>query len=280
MKVLITMPVCCSHGACALPMTHVAWRWGDADVRQLYLLPAGCAPQSSLQEHAMQFAPPDYLMLSASALEANRLPPACQEQLRAVPAAQRMHSALRDVAAPQAYKRSCTGAAGHKCVVETSSRQRNAARTFEVHFAHVPTGVAALPRAANTSLHDAGSAQGVHSAWAAAAASEWQQPLQRIAGSEAVQLQPRGSRLLVRCPASKVLALAQVLASQPHVALVTPARQHSLHSLAAAASVVQGGSSHDDMGTAHALWDAGLTGKGQTIGMGDSGLDMEHCAYR
>ena len=75
-----------------------------------------------------------------------------------------------------------------------------------------------------------------------------------------------------------ILAASTLLASQPLVALVAPGKVRRRHNLNTAAAIVQSAGG-ESAANAHPFWDAGVSGQGQIIGVGDSGLDMDHCAY-
>jgi hypothetical protein len=85
---------------------------------------------------------------------------------------------------------------------------------------------------------------------------------------------------------SQLDAALEHLSAEPLVSLVTAGRVHHAHNLAAAAAVAQSpsaltanGAGGRAAGAQHPFWQAGLAGKGQLIGIGDSGLDMTHCAF-
>ena len=63
---------------------------------------------------------------------------------------------------------------------------------------------------------------------------------------------------------------------------VAPARVYRHHqqatSLADASAITQS-ATFDTSADAPPLWSAGLTGAGQVLGLGDSGVDMDHCAF-
>lgn len=87
-------------------------------------------------------------------------------------------------------------------------------------------------------------------------------------------------------PLSGLDVVLDYLAAEPLVGLVSAGKLHRTHNLEVASAVAQShtaltsnGGGAGNGNTQHPFWQAGLAGKGQLIGIGDSGLDMTHCAF-
>ena len=127
--------------------------------------------------------------------------------------------------------------------------------------------------------------RGAHNA-GLAALRDWPDALRQRFGAAGVQM-GRGAAhsLVVWSPAALLPAVGAWLAAQPAVHWVEPLPRLRQHNREASAIVQAGTAASDDGGldytnpTYHPAWAAGLTGSGQVIGAGDSGVDRFHCFF-
>eukprot|EP00892_Ulva_mutabilis_P005337 jgi/Ulvmu1/3175/UM015_0216.1 len=161
--------------------------------------------------------------------------------------------------------------ASHQCALwHPEHPQRLVA--FEVHLLQV--------QAFRPGLHvTAAVAQNLRSA--KAAAEEWQPILRERLGGAPVAIDAHDGTLIVYAQPRDLATAATALAQQPAVVHVLPRRAHFLHNLRDISLQLQ--AADPGVGDASAgeaqFWDAGVNGSGQVIGIGDSGLDMQHCAF-
>jgi Subtilase family len=284
------------------PSYHPSWGDHGAGRRNIYKVPSACAHAKQFQGHPVAYGPPDKLILSATHGELAALPEACSTAAVLLRQAARLHPALPQVAVVSAnamHLRTCDSAAaiGHSCPAQYTSGAASAPLvSLEVHFTPVPdtrpecrqaapatASTARNSNAASTARNSNAKACATpqHHAFAAAAAHDWAAPLRARLRSRRARLEARSGLLLVHVEPAHVLAAADAIAAQPLVATVAPAKVHRSHNLAAAGAIVQSAGG-DAAGAAesHPFWEVGITGTGQVIGIGDSGLDMDHCAYR
>ncbi|BDA49389.1 probable c5a peptidase at N-terminal half [Coccomyxa sp. Obi] len=120
---------------------------------------------------------------------------------------------------------------------------------------------------------------------AEAAATDWAAAADRRFGA-AVALRPEGRTVLAVSAEPHVLQeVLEWLAEQPAVHWLAPRAALRLHNWQGTAIVQSGNAAPDaplalaaDRGT-HPVWAAGLTGAGQVIGAGDSGVDRSNCYF-
>jgi hypothetical protein len=117
--------------------------------------------------------------------------------------------------------------------------------------------------------------------FAEAAAMDWQPFITQELGTDVI-IDPVDGLLIFYVPSEKLEDAVMRVARQPLVASITPARTHFLHNLRDVSLLMQTPQSSADLAVADTdlqYWDVGLDGEGQVIGLGDSGLDMQHCAF-
>jgi subtilisin family serine protease len=115
----------------------------------------------------------------------------------------------------------------------------------------------------------------------AAAAADWAPRLASLFGARLQRTSPETA--LVLAPAPQLGRVLQWLAQRPAVHWVDPAPKLRLNN-AQASSITQSAKPFPRDGSMldaglHPLWAAGITGRGQVIGCGDSGLDVYHCFF-
>lgn len=116
---------------------------------------------------------------------------------------------------------------------------------------------------------------------ASSAADAWQPVISQELGEECI-IEAVDGHLLVYVPSRMLTDAVLRVAPQPLVASVTPARLHFLHDLQQVSLLMQSTqveAASETSGTELQYWAAGLNGQGQVIGLGDSGIDMQHCAF-
>lgn len=120
-----------------------------------------------------------------------------------------------------------------------------------------------------------------NSATAAAAAEVWQKALHDHVEGSPIAMHPEGDALIVYAPARYLAKAVLAVAQQPEVLNVQPRRMHFLHNLQDISVQIQAGDPAQGQGSATEaqFWAAGVNGTGQVIGVGDSGIDMQHCAF-
>lgn len=125
---------------------------------------------------------------------------------------------------------------------------------------------------------------------AEAAAADWGAALAALADADsaaagcAPAAHAEGARSLsVSVCARELAAALDWLSRQPQVHWLEPRPAASLHNRAAGAVTqgARGGAGDPASPAAHPFWapGVGLTGQGQTVGVGDSGLDMDSCSF-
>lgn len=270
----------------AFPTAHVAWGGHGSAVRNLVALDARCTAPARLSHLAPSFHPPTTVIVAATAAELAELPVPCRASAAVLQAEQRVHSTVADLAAtlrsPEATA-ACDLAEhlGHACPV-WKEREGNASAplvTLEVHFAEVPDTRSECLLSGTPPVE---CQLPQHHDFAAAAALEWPAHLRRQLGGAMAELTAHDGLLLAHVPAEAVPRAAAALAAQPLVGHVAPRKVQRAHSLDAANAILQGGGDAVSSSAAaerHPAWAAGLTGAGQIIGIGDSGVDTTHCAY-
>jgi len=130
---------------------------------------------------------------------------------------------------------------------------------------------------------------------AAAAAAAWAPALQRICGGACALTpsdSPSVSRLAISAPAALSRALVPWLAASPSTHWLSPRARARPRNFFAAGICQAGAPGRVDVSTGTVWapapgapshtphWAAGLRGGGQCLGMGDTGLDADHCAFR
>ncbi|KAL3130908.1 Signal peptide peptidase-like 2A [Trebouxia sp. C0009 RCD-2024] len=120
-----------------------------------------------------------------------------------------------------------------------------------------------------------------------AALADWQAPLDVVCHSQCRLAASGPGRISVTAPAEFAEDVLVWLTAQPQVHWVSP-RAKTRAANFFATGIGQSGSAatlddaklglDQDAGT-HPFWKAGLTGVGQTVGMGDTGIDWLHCTF-
>lgn len=148
----------------------------------------------------------------------------------------------------------------------------NSLVAFEAHFAP-----------AHKLLHSTAFEQGNFRAeqqrqLAESAAIDWQPALAEELGAEVI-IEAADGFLLIYVPKQELEHAITLVSQQPLIASITPARTHILHNvpLDVDSATFPADSAFSDLDLK--FWDAHLKGQGQVIGLGDSGLDMQHCAF-
>lgn len=160
--------------------------------------------------------------------------------------------------------------ASHQCVLVHPTHPEHLV-AVEVHLLQVQPFSPNISGAA-AAMSNSRSAQ--------AAADEWPPMLQRHLGAP-VAMEALDALLVVYVQPRHLTAAAQALARQPAVAIVQPRRVQFLHNLMDVSIQLQtSGATGGGTTTSDAqFWAAGVNGSGQIIGLGDSGIDMKHCAF-
>ena len=135
---------------------------------------------------------------------------------------------------------------------------------------------------------------------ATAAAAAWAPALAAICGPASCTTTPADSplapRLSITAPAALAPALVPWLAASPAAHWVSPRARARARNFFAAGICQSGGAGRVDVATGTVWapagaagsptaasttphWEAGLRGGGQTLGMGDTGLDADHCLF-
>lgn len=118
--------------------------------------------------------------------------------------------------------------------------------------------------------------------FAESAAIDWQPAITQELGADVI-IEPVDGFLVFYVPSAKLEDAVTLVARQPLVASITPARTHFLHNLREVSLLMQTTQLNADSAVASdtdlQFWDAGLNGQGQIIGLGDGGIDMRHCAF-
>lgn len=113
---------------------------------------------------------------------------------------------------------------------------------------------------------------------ASAAADAWEPVISQALGEDSI-IEAVDGYLLVYVPTGKLEDAVRRVALQPLIASVTPARVHVLHDLRQVSLLMQSTQREVASDTDLQYWAAGLNGQGQVIGLGDGGMDMQHCAF-
>ncbi len=120
-----------------------------------------------------------------------------------------------------------------------------------------------------------------------AACAEDGGPLRKsCAASPPLELVPEGDKLmaLMRAPTAEIEAIAAVLSRVPGVVWIEPKPTYRHHNqggtriMQSGSNPVGGGAGSTVVG-ATPIWDMGITGEDQIVGVGDSGLDTDHCFF-
>ncbi|KAK9815904.1 hypothetical protein WJX72_011677 [[Myrmecia] bisecta] len=96
-----------------------------------------------------------------------------------------------------------------------------------------------------------------------------------------------GRKLSIVAPIDRLQGLVHWLAEQPTVHWIAPRPKgraanffaSAIGQCARAAPVTNGNGQYAGDNGTHPIWDAGLQGQGQIVGMGDTGLDMTQCMF-
>ncbi|DBB02440.1 TPA: Signal peptide peptidase-like 2A [Trebouxia sp. C0006] len=122
-----------------------------------------------------------------------------------------------------------------------------------------------------------------------AAVADWQAPLAVVCSSLCSIAASGSGRVMVKAPLQYSQAVVKWLTAQPQVHWVSPRAQTKASNFFAT-GISQSGTAatladasnpagaSNDAGT-HPLWDAGLNGENQIVGMGDTGIDWLHCTF-
>ncbi|KAL0037541.1 hypothetical protein WJX77_001610 [Trebouxia sp. C0004] len=122
-----------------------------------------------------------------------------------------------------------------------------------------------------------------------AAVADWQAPLAVVCSSLCSIAASGSGRVMVKAPLQYSQAVVEWLTAQPQVHWVSPRAQTKASNFFAT-GISQSGTAatladasypagaSNDAGT-HPLWDAGLNGENQIVGMGDTGIDWLHCTF-
>ncbi|GFR44316.1 hypothetical protein Agub_g5528, partial [Astrephomene gubernaculifera] len=122
---------------------------------------------------------------------------------------------------------------------------------------------------------------------ASAAASDWSAPLSALSPPDCppvLEADPAAPELLLLavCPAA-LEGVVGWLAGAQQVSWVAPRMVSRLHNLVSGATLQTGGNTAlvgaATSPAAHPFWMAGLDGRNQTVGCGDSGLDVGNCFF-
>lgn len=220
--------------------------------------------------------PPTHALVTASS-SSQSLPTSCHHLLTGTPQPQHKIAGalwgLIDHVNSDAGNGVCNPQrqASHKCAVLHSQHQQRLV-AIEVHL-HQVQHFSPNVSVAVADVSNADTAQ--------AAAEDWQPVLQKILAGAPVAMQAQDGLLIVYVPPRHIAAAATAIARQPEVAHVLPRRLHFLHNLQDVSLQIQAGgdAARGDAATEAHFWSAGVNGSGQVIGLGDSGIDMEHCAF-
>ena len=120
-----------------------------------------------------------------------------------------------------------------------------------------------------------------------AACAEDGGPLRKsCAASPPLELVPEGDKLMAlpRAPTAEIEAIAAVLSRAPGVVWIEPMPTFRHHNeggtrIMQSGSDPLGGGAGSTVIGATPVWDLGVTGKDQIVGVGDSGLDTDHCFF-
>ncbi|KXZ45957.1 hypothetical protein GPECTOR_49g541 [Gonium pectorale] len=165
---------------------------------------------------------------------------------------------------------------------------------IEVHFPHLePEDIRNLLAAAASGQGEGEAGSGAGS-WAgeyhpsSAAAADWLAPLSALSPDSCPPLlyPDSGSPellLVAVCPQA-LEDTVEWLAAAPQVSWLAPRMSARLHNLVAGAIVQTGGRSAAVVAnasslSAHPFWAAGLDGRNQVVGCGDSGMDLGNCFF-
>lgn len=257
------------------PRAHSSWSLPSELTQFVVAADTRCVDAVGFGVH-VALLPPEHALITASG-STQALPARCCQLQKGAPQPEhKIASALWDLIA---YANSDSGygicqpqrQASHECpVLHPAHQQRLVA--FEVHLLqvqHLNPNVSKEVAAAK------------NSETATAAAEEWQTVLQGFLAGAPVVMDAQNGLLIVYVPPSHLAAAATEIARQPEVAHVLPRRVHFLHNLNAISVQLQtGGPAAGAVAVDEAqFWGAGVNGSGQVIGLGDSGIDMEHCAF-
>ena len=116
-------------------------------------------------------------------------------------------------------------------------------------------------------------------------ASEWRGQGSCDHGHSTLRVRVESERTLVieQVPRAEALELARVLAEEPALLWLEPHAMYRTMNADAAAITQSGdtptGTSCTQPGTGCPIWDMGIHGEGEIIGVGDSGLDEGHCFF-
>ncbi|KAG2492715.1 hypothetical protein HYH03_009128 [Edaphochlamys debaryana] len=191
----------------------------------------------------------------------------------------------------QAQGRTASSAAAAASSATADTEDEGPARVvLDVHFPHLePEDLAHLSAPGGAGV-EAGPGDVLRYHPASAAAADWAQPLAALSPPDCPPLlEPvRGSPLLLQVAvcAQALPGTVEWLAGAPQVSWLSPRMTARAHSLVASAITQTGGqqpavtaTTTAQMLSTHPFWAAGLDGRNQTVGMGDSGLDVSSCYF-
>lgn len=256
------------------PRTHPSWALPSHLQQTVVAAGSHCIDELGVEVDVAHLPPSQILVSTNGSAE---LPSACCRQpVRMLQSGHKIAAAFSDLVAhvdSAADNGPCDPRewASHQCALWHPEHPARLV-AFEVHLLQVQSFSPSLSTAAAAALNS-GSAQ--------AAAEEWQPVLQSRLGGAPVAMDALDGLLVVYVQPRHLAAAASALAQQSVVAYVLPRRSHFLHNLRditlqlQAASPATGGA----VAREAQFWDAGVNGSGQVIGLGDSGLDVQHCAF-
>lgn len=122
---------------------------------------------------------------------------------------------------------------------------------------------------------------------AMASATDWAPLLRQHAQVDSIEIHSGGpSSIVVLSPPQALRAVLGWLAERPAVRWISPLARHARRNhqgtvitQAARAAPQNPGASGNLDADIHPIWNAGITGGGQIIGQGDSGIDYNHCFF-
>jgi hypothetical protein len=268
------------------PTEHALWGDHGNGNRLLYSLNASCAKAQDMRRHRVAFHPPHSLLFAATRAELEELPTVCVKSAEVVPSGQRVHGGvaqLAEASANTSHVLTCDPKKipSHVCpILHTTQSAAPPLLTLEVHFTAVRD---TRPSCLSSTTHPRPTICNIpqHHSFSTAAAEEWKPHLQSGLSSGSLSLSAHRGLLLAHVEAKDMLRASHLLSMQPLVASVAPHKVYFHHNLDSAAAIIQGGDSVAAAAQAerHPMWAAGLAGGGQIIGLGDSGVDMRHCAF-